>query len=308
MVMFTNHYIIFNYIIFLLTIQYIYAPPLLSNPMYQSYSNDNMPRNDEWQEVPEPTMNIFDTVRNQSMIYPNKDSNIFGYNLAFNDNRYRVSRNSDGSSFYLMPSNIPQPTFPNNNNQEVDDFDTFMNQNDEFDNSQSEYTSPSQTVWNSQMYPSWGTPPHSNAFSFYQTLQPKGHFLPPVYMTSIPYQNRRNEFPSSYPDTFSTTQTNLPQQRFPLGPPVDIIQNNKYIEFQSHQPTQPFASNIFTMKPRSLPGRPIFRPYMVQNNNGLNKPTIQRYRSTASLTSHKNNNPKLLRNFNLYNRTRMVMF
>ncbi|KAK4475496.1 hypothetical protein MN116_002545 [Schistosoma mekongi] len=229
--------------------------------MYQSYAGDNIPSNDEWQEVPEPTtMNIFDA-----------------------------------------------STFPINNDQEDDDFDTFMNQIDEFGNSQSEYSSPSQTIWNTQIYPSWSRLPRSNAFSFRQILQPKGHFIPPVYMPSISYQNSRDEFPSNYPDTYSITQTNLPQQRSPLGPPTDIIQNNKYIEFQSHQPPQPFTSNIFTTRHHSHLGRPIFRPYMVQNNNAFNKPIVQRYRSMSSLRSSKNN-PKLLRNMNLYNRTRMSLF
>uniref|UniRef100_A0A5K4F7T8 Uncharacterized protein n=1 Tax=Schistosoma mansoni TaxID=6183 RepID=A0A5K4F7T8_SCHMA len=296
-------------IIFLLTIQQIYAPPTLSNPTYQSYSVNYISPNNQWQEVPEPTTNIFDAVRNQSPTYQNKVSNLFGLKPAVGSEGYRILRSDDESSAYVIPSTAtttPQKTFPIDNDLEDGELETWIHQMNGIDNRRNEYVSPSQTIWNTQPYRGWNVPRHSNTLSFHHTSPPQRQILTPAYTASVPYQNRRNSFSTSYSSAFTTQQTNFPTQRPSLGPPVDIIRKNRYTGFQPNQQPPIYTPNMFIRQPFNSFRRPMFSAYLVPNYQALNKATFRGYRPNTP--SSGNLNYPTLGTTSQYNSTRRSPF
>lgn len=295
----------FHVVIFLLAIQQIYALVTLSNPAYQSSSVNYISTNDQWQEVPEPT-NIFDIVRNQSPTYQNKVSNSFSLNPVVGGNGYRVLRSDDESVAYVIPSRTAQNTFPIDNDLEDDELETWIHQISGFDNRRNEYVSPGQTMWNTQLYTGWNVPHQSNTLSFHHHSPPQRRLLTPSYAASVPYQNRRNSLSTSYPNAFITQQTNFPPQRSSLGPPVDIIRQNRYTGFQPNQQTSIYTPNMFIRRPFNSYRRQMSLSYLIPNYQALNKATFRGYRPTTP--SSGNLNYPTLGTTSIYNSTRRSTF
>ncbi|CAI2736849.1 unnamed protein product [Schistosoma spindalis] len=305
MFQYNDHFNFFHGFIILLSMEQIYAPVTLSNPSYESSTVNYISTNNQWQEVPEPT-NIFDVVRNQSSTYQNKGSNVFNLNPVVGGNGYRVLRSNDESMAYVIPSRTVQNTFPIDNDLEDNELETWINQMNEFDNRQNEYVSPSQTIWNNQMFGGWDMSRQSNTIGGYHSLPSQRRFITPTYTGSILYQNRRNSPSISYPNSFITQQTNFPTQRTNLGPPIDIIRQNRYTGFQPNQKTQIYTSNMFIRRPFNSYRRQMFSSYLIPNYQTLNKAPFHGYRSTIS--SSGNLNYPTLGTTSLYNSTRRSTF
>ncbi|CAH8600267.1 unnamed protein product [Schistosoma turkestanicum] len=295
----------YGIVLFQLTIPQICAPPTISNPTYQSYSSDD---NDQWQEVPEPTISIFDAVRNQTPTYPNKVTNLFGTNSAFNNKGYRVIRSADLSTLYVVPTRTAQQIYPVETELEDEELKRLINRMNGFESRSNEYPSPGQTMWTTQSYTGWSEPVRPHPMQFQQTSPPQSRFPPPAYMTSIQYQNGRNSLPPTYSNTFMIQRTNLPSPRSRFGSPVDMSQQNRFARFQLNQPSSIYNPKMLMRQPYDPFRRPIFGEYLIPNNRPLNKDNFQGYRPAATLLRSNINYPTFIRNTNPYNRTGRLLF
>nr|CAH8863024.1 unnamed protein product [Trichobilharzia regenti] len=248
-------------ILFLLSIQQgSSVTNLLFNPVYQSQSSspssssssnefEMMPDGD-WHEVPEPSVNMFDTVRNNINNNNNTPSgqdvikNIPGMNTILSPTGFQFYGGNDGTSLFSIPQTKPQsqeqrspqsqPLSTGIADEELEKFISSIGgyENDNYE----DIPSVSQQV-NTQQYPVWNKLTMQNGFyPSQQVLMPQSSSPPPAapaprktvsqptpYPTSVPYQSRRNIFYPKYTRNLNTpVQQNTPWRRSPLFAPQSL--------------------------------------------------------------------------------------
>ncbi|CAH8632394.1 unnamed protein product [Heterobilharzia americana] len=310
---------LFLCILLLWSVQQGYTASVLSNAAFQSSSStDGVLPDDEWQEVPEPSVSLFDSVRRNSSIPPIS-------NKIVSPTAYTLLGSNDATSLYVMPPNTPMPNTQTNVGLTENEFESLINNvsANKGEDDQDEYIPVNAEQWKPGLPVIWNPPPigNSNAFSTPQTFSPlplaqlpplplpQTMIFNPVYQPSFPNQDKRNLLLSRYPVVNRPIQPQSPRQRAPwLGPPMSTVQMNRYTAFQPYSSMKRIPSYMLFRRSRSSLERPTSPSNQLQNLlASRDAATLQQSKQFPTLQSTVAQ-PRTLPYVNSYDRTRRILF
>ncbi|CAH8860883.1 unnamed protein product [Trichobilharzia szidati] len=328
-------------ILFLLNIQQGFSVTnLLSNPVYQSQSSnafDTM-QDGDWHEIPEPSVNIFDAVRNNNT--PSGQDvikSIPAVNTILNPTGFQFFGGNDAASLFSVPQIKPQSQEQRPLQSQAistgitdEELEKFINSIGGFDTGNFEDIPTGSQQVNTQQYPVWNMQTtQSGLYPPQQVLMPPPS-PPPLaaaaprktisqstsYPTSVPYQSRRNIFYPKYTTNLNTpVQQNTRWRRTPLFTPqsLNMVQYNRQSSTQYPLNSQiqriPPTSNLYFRQSQL----PIARQYIqFSKPQYFNAPrwrtTLQQPYGQVVMPQNNIRDTRFLVSVNPYDRTRRLFW